>query len=49
MVCHNSCTCCGLYHLLHCRTVATNVFELQKGKWVIVLHQGGPLPSARFR
>lgn len=45
--------CCALLHslctLLHCRTVATNVFELQKGKWVIVLHQGGPLPSARFR
>lgn len=31
------------------RTVATNVFELQKGKWVLILHQGGPLPSARFR
>jgi hypothetical protein len=34
--------------LLPRRTVATNLFELQDGKWVITLHQGGPLMS-RFR
>lgn len=37
------CLCC-------CRTAATNVFELQQGKWVLVHHQGGPVPSGpRFR
>ncbi|DBA72446.1 hypothetical protein WJX79_001674 [Trebouxia sp. C0005] len=28
------------------RTVATNVFEKQSGEWKLVLHQGGPLPTA---
>ena len=26
-----------------CRIVATNVFELQRGEWLICLHQGGPV------
>eukprot|EP00878_Enallax_costatus_P010002 GHUV01010440.1.p1 GENE.GHUV01010440.1~~GHUV01010440.1.p1 ORF type:complete len:214 (+),score=29.90 GHUV01010440.1:172-813(+) len=29
------------------RTIATNLFELQNGKWVMVLHHGSPL--IRFR
>ena len=28
------------------RTVATNIFEKQNGEWKLVLHQGGPLPTA---
>lgn len=28
------------------RTVATNIFERQNGEWKLVLHQGGPLPTA---
>ncbi|KAL0049882.1 hypothetical protein WJX82_011628 [Trebouxia sp. C0006] len=28
------------------RTVATNIFEKQNGRWKLVLHQGGPLPTA---
>lgn len=27
-----------------CRTVATNVFEKQDGRWVMVHHHGGPAP-----
>jgi hypothetical protein len=26
-----------------CRTVATNLFELQEGKWVMTHHHGSPL------
>ena len=29
---------------LECRTAATNVFEKQNGRWVLVHHHGGPIP-----
>lgn len=27
-----------------CRTAATNVFEKQNGRWVMVHHHGSPVP-----
>lgn len=30
------------------RTIATNVFEKQRGKWVIVMHHGSPLMRGGF-
>jgi hypothetical protein len=31
-----------------CRICATNIFEKQGGKWLMVLHQGGPaIPTVR--
>ena len=29
---------------LECRTAATNVFEKQNGRWVLIHHHGGPIP-----
>jgi len=29
-----------------CRTAATNIFEKQDGEWKMVLHHGGPIPTA---